>query len=31
MSDQVQPEARELALAADARVGQPDLRHEIAR
>jgi hypothetical protein len=30
VAHQVQPEARELALAADARVGQPNLRHEIA-
>ena len=27
--DQVQPEARPLALAADGRVGQPDLRDEV--
>jgi hypothetical protein len=29
--DQVQPEARQLALAADARVGQPDLGDQVAR
>jgi hypothetical protein len=30
LTDEVQPEARELALAADARVGQPDRWHQIA-
>jgi hypothetical protein len=30
MTHQVQPEARELALAADRRVGQPDRRHQVA-
>ena len=28
--DQVQPEAGELTLLADARVGQPDRRHQVA-
>jgi hypothetical protein len=30
MPHQMQPEARQLALAPDARVGQPDRRHQIA-
>jgi hypothetical protein len=29
--DQVQPKARRLALAANRRVGQPDLRDQVAR
>jgi hypothetical protein len=30
VADQMQPEAGQLALAADARVGQPDLGHQVA-
>jgi hypothetical protein len=30
MADQVQPKARKLALAANAGIGQPDRRHQVA-
>src|ERR1700682_4570190 len=30
MLDEVQPEAGELTLLADARIGQPDRRHQVA-